>query len=457
MRSDQENKSEHIRKDYSDMEQSKFYLDALLNFIPDSIYFKDTKSRFTKISRSLAALFKSNSIDEIIGKTDFDFQDIRHAAKAFEDEKRIIENDQPLVNFVEKEIWGENKERWISSTKLPLKNDKDEIVGVFGISRDITELKNLEISLITKNEELLATEEELRQTIEELQAVQEELLIQKDEIEQQRNKIAAQNDELVEHRENLEKQVNKRTIELSKAKKQAEESDRLKSAFLANMSHEIRTPMNSIVGFSKLLKYDDLTKEERMSYVDLINSNADSLMLLINDILDLSLIESNQISVCNYKFSLNNLLNNVYSTIQVVESSNKILDFRMKNELENDDLEIETDKFRVKQILVNLLNNAFKFTSEGFIELGAYQNSENIVFYVKDSGLGIPKDKQSAIFERFTKLEKIGTETFRGAGLGLAISYRLSRLLGGNMHVISEEGIGSTFLFTLPKNVIINQ
>jgi signal transduction histidine kinase/ligand-binding sensor domain-containing protein/CheY-like chemotaxis protein len=259
-----------------------------------------------------------------------------------------------------------------------------------------------------------------------------------EKVEERTFQIEEQKAELEEHHNHLEQLIEYRTEELRKAKEKAEESDRLKSAFLANMSHEIRTPMNAIVGFSSLLNDPNLEAEERSEFIELINANSESLLVLIEDILDLSLIEANQIIVRNKIFDLNELLDGLQSSYTI---SNKKSEIKFR---------LNTDLFRVKQILVNMLNNAYKYTSEGSIELGCTLENDNIVFYVKDTGIGITKEDALIVFDRFRKLEKNFTNTYRGVGLGLAISKRLTEILGGNIWVHSEPGKGSAFYLSFP-------
>jgi signal transduction histidine kinase/ligand-binding sensor domain-containing protein len=262
-------------------------------------------------------------------------------------------------------------------------------------------------------------------------------------------KIEQQKEELEQHRNHLEKLIEHRTEELIAAKEKAEESDMLKSAFLANMSHEIRTPMNAIVGFSSLLKEFDLSAEEREDYISLINSNSESLLAIIEDILDLSLIEANQVLIRKKVFSVNELLDTINSSF-AVSNKKPDLEIRLNNCLKTKNIRLNSDKFRTKQILANLMNNAYKFTDKGYIELGVDIQNTKLIFYVKDTGIGIPEDTIKYIFDRFRKLEQENISPFRGAGLGLSISKRLVELLGGDIWVESQLGVGSTFYFSIP-------
>lgn len=224
----------------------------------------------------------------------------------------------------------------------------------------------------------------------------------------------------------------------------AEESDRLKSAFLANMSHEIRTPLNAIVGFSGVLDEVD-TKEERDEYVDLIRRNSDLLLQLLSDILDLSRIEAGVLEFTFGETDAYKVCNNV-----VVSLANKCrYGVKLYLNPSADSMPLCTDGNRLMQVLINLVNNAIKFTSKGSIEVGYFSyNDELVEFYVKDTGIGIAPDKQSVIFDRFTKLNNY----VEGTGLGLSICQTIVSLLGGEMGIESEEGVGSRFWFRIQKN-----
>ncbi len=250
--------------------------------------------------------------------------------------------------------------------------------------------------------------------------------------EQKYKKIAQ--DDLVKQNKDLE-------IALEKAK----ESDKMKSAFLANMSHEIRTPLNAIVGFSNLLNADiEIEQEEKDKFTELINSNSELLLSLINDILDLSRIESGRMSFVLDKHSLNELITSIYQTYQVLMPANVALRINIPEE----DIPIVTDKNRLTQVITNFMNNSIKFTKEGYIMIGyEYQKEqEQIHIFVEDTGIGIPKEKQEAIFDRFTKLDEFA----KGTGLGLSICKVIAEHFGGYISVRSEVGKGSHFFIVLP-------
>ncbi len=282
-----------------------------------------------------------------------------------------------------------------------------------------------------------------------LETQKQEILQQKDEVELQRNKILEQKKELELHRNHLESLIELRTEELAKAKNKAEESDMIKTSFLANMSHEIRTPLNAIVGFSNLLDERGITPDERKEYVELINRNTDTLLVLVNDILDLSSMEADQLKLHKHRFNLNEFVDDISNYYKTSYASSNV-ELRVNNELKELRQSIYSDSYRLKQIMTNLLNNAFKFTEQGFIEVACKKGEDHIIISVKDTGIGISKENQEIIFERFRKIEDNTTKLYRGSGLGLAISVRLCDLMNCRLWLESEPGKGSTFFLQLP-------
>lgn len=266
--------------------------------------------------------------------------------------------------------------------------------------------------------------------------------------------LTRQKSEELELQNKLYRKLNE---ELHIAKEKAEESDRLKTAFLQNMSHEIRTPMNAIMGFSDLIAeyYDNRPKLEAFSQI--INQRSKDLLAIINDILDIAKIESGQLpvnyEVCDLEALFSELLVFFNESKKHKEKENIALTIRR---IANPALSaIITDKIKLKQILINLIGNAFKFTEEGHIVAGCEINAQNrLEFFVSDTGIGIPADKQSAIFERFFQINNNKNRLNSGTGLGLPIVKGLLKLLGGEIWLESEPGKGSTFHFTIPYQAV---
>jgi PAS domain S-box-containing protein len=241
--------------------------------------------------------------------------------------------------------------------------------------------------------------------------------------------------------------------ELILAKKKAEESDKLKTAFLANMSHEIRTPLNAIIGFSSILGQTSLTDEKRESFIQIIDKSSDQLINIISDIVDISTIEANQISLSQDQFSLDKMMDELYLTFED-QAAEKGLKLIYKKPEENKIIQLISDERRLKQALSNLLNNALKFTHMGEIELGYNLNKSHLEIFVRDTGIGVSIEKQSLIFERFFQADPSATRKYGGNGLGLSIAKALVEKLGGKITLKSEEGKGSVFSVHLPAEII---
>jgi len=237
--------------------------------------------------------------------------------------------------------------------------------------------------------------------------------------------------------------------ELIKAKERAEESDHLKSAFLANMSHEIRTPMNGILGFAELLKEPSLTGSKQQKYISIIEKSGERMLNIINDIVNISKIESGQMEVNIQESNINEQIEFIYTFFKP-EVEAKGMQFSFRNLLPSKEAILRTDREKVFAILTNLVKNAIKYSEKGSIEVGYNKKANFLEFYVKDTGIGIPKDRQDSIFERFIQADIANKNAYQGAGLGLSISKAYVEMLGGEIRVESKLGKGSSFYFTLP-------
>jgi PAS domain S-box-containing protein len=313
--------------------------------------------------------------------------------------KQLVSNNESCI------LTKNGKRLFFSWYNTFLASDSTENSGIASIGVNITESKNYEKTLREKN-----------------------------------RKIAIQNEEY--------KLMNRK---LQFAKEKAEESERLKSAFLANMSHEIRTPMNGILGFADLLKEPNLSGEEQKEYLNIIEKSGRRMLNIINDIISISRIEAGLMTLKIQPSNINEQLEYIYTFFKP-EVENKGLLFSYKTALPDEDANVNTDKEKIYAVLTNLVKNAIKFTDQGFIEFGYVIKESYLEFYVKDSGVGIPKEKQNEIFERFMQAERIDHNVNQGAGLGLSITKAYLEMLGGQIWVESELSKGSTFYFTIPYN-----
>ena len=239
--------------------------------------------------------------------------------------------------------------------------------------------------------------------------------------------------------------------ELILAKEKAEESDRLKSAFLTNLSHEIRTPMNGILGFTQLLRTPDLTSEKKDDYIKIVQNSGNYLLSIINDIIEIARLETNQISSTLEDTNVNSVFHDVFDEMRITIPIEKRIVLINDQKLPSDECIIVTDNVKFKQAIINLISNAIKYTHSGEIKYGCKKIGENTLqFHVKDTGMGIKKEHQNVIFDRFRQIDENSDALQYGSGLGLSITKSYIELLGGKIWVESDLGKGSNFYFTLP-------
>lgn len=237
-------------------------------------------------------------------------------------------------------------------------------------------------------------------------------------------------------------------LELIKEKEYAENCNRLKSAFLANMSHEVRTPMNSIMGFVDLIFEDYISQETKREYMNIVQGSCSQLLHIIDNIIEISKIDSGNVELREVKFEVNDVLNYVYKSFSAKVGQNISLSCNLAQE----SILIYNDSLKLEQVLKNLLDNALKFTTRGAIEFGVQLKADQVFFYVRDTGIGIDPENFQLIFERFSQVENAFSRKYGGNGLGLAISKAYIENMGGKIWVESELGKGATFNFTIPRD-----
>ncbi|MCG8700290.1 MAG: response regulator [Bacteroidales bacterium] len=243
-----------------------------------------------------------------------------------------------------------------------------------------------------------------------------------------------------------EKMVEK---ELLVAKEKAEEANLLKTEFLHNMSHEVRTPMNGIIGFSEMLDDPNTTKEQRGFYSKIIQNSSKQLLRIIDDILEISNLETKQVQPVYREFSLNDMVLELFAIFDL-KSKKRHLPLYLKKELKDQECYVVSDKAKLTKVIGNLLENAIKYTSQGYVEFGYYIDKPNLVMYVKDTGIGIAPKNHQVIFERFMQKDTEISNKLGGLGLGLSIAKESAQLLGGDITLESEKGMGATFYVTIP-------
>ncbi|MCF8361707.1 MAG: PAS domain S-box protein [Prolixibacteraceae bacterium] len=480
---------------------------SLIDNVPDKIYFKDLESKFILINQSEAKLLGLKKPEDAIGKSDFDF--FEHARDAYNTEQEIIKTKKPIINSIYKHIINGEK-RYLSDTKIPLTDTNGDCIGTVGITRDITDLKKAEITMLEHQSKFKALFDNAPLAIfrldQEMKVVEcnhrfrsmfgytedDDLgnttkydLLYEPEIGSLIIDTVLEtkevNTEIMLKRKNGDKfianltlallddgfkdvsiegiveditQVAKARDEIIKAKDKAVEADKLKSLFLTNMSHEIRTPMNAIIGFTNMLREDGLSEEERNSFIDVIQSNGNSLMTLIDSIVDFSKLETEQMSVSKSEFNFKPLFDSVFEHAKkLLRTEEKHKSVKLTQDVpENPKIRLTSDRDRLGQVMNHLISNAIKFTDEGEICIGYRVNNEKINIFVSDTGIGIPKNKQKVIFERFAKVNNDKNRLYGGTGIGLTISKGLTELMNGKILVNSETKKGSTFTIELNLN-----
>ncbi|WP_010423238.1 ATP-binding protein [Anaerophaga thermohalophila] len=376
----------------------------------------DKEGYFLYVSPSYCKLFGKPE-EELLNKKFLPFVHPGDREKITEAMKKLTQ--PPYQVTVEQRAMTRDGWKWISWNGTAIVDEKTgEINEIIGVGRDVTEQKLAETAL-QESRELLA---------------------------QQNEEYASLNEEYLSMNEELSS-INE---DLSAAIEKAEESEKLKTAFLQNMSHEIRTPLNAIIGFSEMLGMDYLTETDRKEFTSIIVNSGRQLLELVNDILTISAIETRQEKINIAPVNLNEVLSELY-TIFKSRVKEKGLTLKVAKPMQ-DDFFLQTDELKLRQIFINLLGNAFKFTSEGEIEFGYdLENDGNIRFFVRDTGVGIPKAKQEKIFERFIQADNNVKSTYGGTGLGLAICKGHVEMMGGKIWLESTPGVGSVFYFSLPQ------
>ncbi len=359
----------------------------ILDNDPTFIIFKDTGNNILNITKSVAQMtgIPKEKMEGMHSSLIYP----EMADKYYEDDLEVIRSGKPKMGIVEPLYSVGGDVKWLLTNKIPYFDENGKIVGIILFSTDITDLKKFEDELVEKNKQL----------------VQE--------------------------------------------KEKAEEADRLKTAFLANMSHEIRTPMNGIIGFTNLLKEPDLTGEEQEEFIEIIQRSGTRMLNTINDIVDISKIESGLEKVEKDEIDPLDFILEQYNFFRQ-EASAKNIKLEFTTGVVPEGFRMITDSGKLNSVLINLIKNALKFTHEGSIKIGLDVIGEQVRFYVADTGIGIPENRQEAVFDRFVQADIADTRVYEGSGLGLAICKSYLEMQGGKIWLESEIGKGTVVYFSLP-------
>jgi len=395
-----------IKENITALKESQNRLKSLLNNSPDAIFFKDGEGRWLEANNVGLKLFRLDG-QEYRCKTDTELAklvpEFAEVFKACAESDKVTWNRGTPTNTLEYIPTTDGKTLIYEVIKVPLFNADGSRRLLVITGRDSTERETAAEIMQKKNDEYYALYEEHKN----------------------QNEV------------------------LTNAIVRAEQSDRLKNEFLHNMSHEIRTPLNGILGFSQLLTMQDITEDKRKGYVGIIQNSGKQLLRIIDDILEVSRLETKQTEVIIRPFNINLMLMRLFAQFDITSREKKIPLYLNKT-LEDHLAVIESDEDKLSKILTHVLDNAFKFTHTGYVELGYVINGSMIEFYVRDTGVGIKKEKQHVIFERFAQEEDQLSRTYGGLGLGLSIALEHAKLLRGDISFVSEKGQGSTFFVAVP-------
>jgi PAS domain S-box-containing protein len=426
-------------------ERSRWLLERIVDSLPFVLFVKDAEERRLRVVNKTFADAFGVTKEWLLGKLDHDYFPQEQADSFVAIDTEILETRR-LKAFEEVARTG-GVDRIYATRKLPLLDDNGEARYVLGITEDITERKAAEEALRRSKAELEEANKRLAENLEELKksrAVSARTLASYQQRALQMEIIRQQNEDL--DRLATELSIAKRNEE--ERAREAEAAARLKSEFLANFSHEIRTPLNGIIGYCDLLMREEgnrLTPHGRRD-LNVVKKNAQTLLALINDILDLSKIESGRMEVVVERVDLQELAEECTAT---VKEYLKGKDVELRTAIDERVAYVRTDALKLRQILLNLLSNAAKFTESGEVSLTARAEGNDAVFIVEDTGIGIPPDQLPFIFEKFRQVDGSTTRKVGGTGLGLAIVKELSRILGGGVEVHSTLGRGTTFMVRL--------
>jgi PAS domain S-box-containing protein len=493
-----------------ELETERYLLHSLMQSLPDNIYFKDRDSRFLRVSAAMAKWFGADSTDAVVGRSDSDYFTEEHAKQARLDEAELMQSGDPVLGKEEKETWPDGRTTWVSTSKMPLKDRDGKVVGTFGISRDVTQEK-LALLALQRNEErsrlIVDTALDAFVSIDSEGTIVEWNPRAESTFGWQRVEAIGKSIESVlipskfheafhagfrRFQKTGESDVLKRRLEMTALHKSGDEfpvemtispirhedshmfaafihdisrrkeaerelreskeaANEAKSDFLANMSHEIRTPMNAVIGMTELVLDTELSASQR-EYLSMARDSADALLGLINDILDFSKIEAGKLELESKVFGLRDSLGDTLKSL-AIRAQREDLELACHIEPNVADALIG-DASRVRQVVVNLVGNAIKFTERGevVVKVEVDEQSDHSVllhFTISDTGIGISAPKQKTIFQAFEQADTSTTRKYGGTGLGLAICARLVRLMHGSIWVDSQLGSGSNFHFTV--------
>ena len=428
-----------------ELTQTNWLLNTIIDSLPFLLFVKDAQElRLKVVNKTFADSFKVTK-EWLLNKLDHEYFPVEQADSFVADDKEVVATGRIKAFDEVARVVGQD--RMFGTRKVPLKDEHGTVRYVMGVTEDITDRKRSEEVLRASKQELESANRKLAESLEELKrsrSVSARSLASYQQRALQMELIRQQNEDL--DRLATELAIAKRNEE--ERAREAEDSARLKSEFLANFSHEIRTPLNGIIGYCDLLMREEggrLTAHGRRD-LNVVKTNAKTLLALINDILDLSKIEAGRVEVVTERVDLQELAEECLATVREYLKGK---DVALTMYIEERARYVRSDALKLRQVMLNLLSNAAKFTESGEVALAVRSEANEVVMTVEDTGVGIPADQLQYIFEKFRQVDGSTTRKVGGTGLGLAIVRELSKVLGGNVNVTSVLGRGSTFTVRL--------
>ena len=396
-----------MKKKKSQNSFDQHFLNVLMDSIPDSIFFKDLDSRFIKVNQATLKKCGLLSEDEIIGKTDFDIFKKKHAKIAFKDEQKIIKTGKPIINKEVDELWLDGSVTWASVTKIPLKDKKDRIIGTFGLTRDITDLKLKEEKIKNYTKELEEQKSLIEKNAEELRIL---------------------------------------NADISKSEAQLKKVVSTKDKFFSIISHDLRSPFTSMLGVLQMLTgdFDTLEKQEMRELIESLQNSVQNVYKLLSNLLEWASIQTGRIKKNPEAINLHELVGNIVS---LYEGSKGIMFLNQVNE----NVFAFADKYMIDTVIRNLISNALKFSYEtGKIIIKTKPADDMVIVSIRDEGIGISGKDVDDIFKIDKPVTRPGTSQESGTGLGLVLCKEFIENNKGKIWFESAEGKGSTFYFSVP-------
>ncbi len=426
----------YSRHHLSSILKEKELLQQLFDNMPDRIYFKDRESRFILANKYVSAIMGEKDPQDLIGKTDYDYYDKELAQPYFDDEQRIMKEGKPMVNKEERGLNLQGNEIVVATTKIPIRDSNNSVIGIIGIGRDISSQKEVERELKENASKLMEKNALLEEHQEEIEQISEEQKIQAEHLENANKELEKQNDEIRAKSTELNRLITSR------------------NKLLSIIGHDLKNPLNSIIGFADLLHTNlaSLDKEQVKNYSEIIHSSSKSAHYLLENLLNWSLLQTGSLQRNPVRINICDLVKDVIPLYKATASGKRI---ELINKVDND-LHLFADRNMVHTVVRNITGNAIKYTNEdGTVTFSANRRNKGVAIMIEDTGIGMTEDLIQKLFASENIHSTPGTAGEKGTGLGLVIAREFVEKNHGKMEVKSEPGRGTCFIITLPAEEYI--